>query len=212
MRMFRSLLLAGTAAVALAGCANPNPFSVGRPVTLPDGHSTAALASGSICTTDCWHEVTVAGVVHSHYKNGQYVSDLQDFHAVTAPAPGLDLANMVVPSVIEGGATLGAGVMVRQGLEQAGAWEAEGTAASGKYVGQGIASSGKAVGQGYASAKPPVITNINTNTFANSNTLSNTNMLSAVSSSRSSASATARAQQSQGQTQIQGLFLNNGLQ
>lgn len=198
--------------LALGGCYSPQPLSVGSPALLPDGHSTLALAAGSVCTTDCWHGVTVAGVVRSHWVNGQYVSEPQDFRPVTTPAPGLDLAEMIVPAAIQGGATFGAGVVVAHGIEQGGAWQAEGTAASGKYIGQGIANGDRAIGQGYAAAKPPVNVNTNANVFANSNTLSNTNTLSAMSSSRSSASATARAQQSQGQTQIQGLFLNNGLQ
>lgn len=203
--------------LVLAGCVNPMPLSVGRPALLPDGHSTLALAAGSVCTTDCWHGVTVAGVVRSHWVNGQYVSEPQDFRPVTTPAPGLDLANMIVPAAIQGGATFGAGVVVAHGIEQAGAWQAQGTAASGKAVGQGIAKgdsaigsgvaqSGAAIGRGYAAAKPPVITNTNVNTFAN------TNALSAVSSSKSAAaanaSASARATQSQSQLQAQGFFLN----
>lgn len=196
--------------VTLSGCYSPQPLTVGAPALLPDGHSTLALASGSVCTTDCWHGVTVAGVVRSHWVNGTYVSEPQDFRPTSTPAPGLDLANLIVPAAIQGAGFVGGSLLESHAIEQAGAWEGEGAAASGKAIGQGIANGDKSLGAGVASAKPPVNVNTNTNVFANSNTLNNTNTLSSMASAKSSASASASAKQSQGQAQ--GFFINNGLQ
>lgn len=194
----------GLSLVVLSGCYSPQQLSVGAPALLPDGHSTLALASGSVCTTDCWHGVTVAGVVRSHWVNGAFVSEPQDFRPVTTPAPGLDLANLIVPPAVQAAGFVGGSVLESHAIMQAGAWQGEGAAAAGKAIGQGISSGDKAIGQGVASAKPPIINATNVNT----NTLSNTNMLSASSSSKSAASAKASAAQSQDQLQIQGIRLD----
>lgn len=191
-------------ALGLAACAHPDGLAgVGQPLTLPDGHSSEWLISGGVCADpQCWTEDRVTAGVHTYYRGGRLVSDVHDMRPVTAPAAGYALAQMALPAAIQGGATVGAGVIVSRGIMQAGAWQGEGAAASGKYIGQGIANGDKAIGQGVASAKPPVInaTNVNTNT------------VSAVSSSTSAASAAASAKasaaQSQGQSQLQGIRLD----
>lgn len=192
---------------ALSGCYSPQPLSVGAPALLPDGHSTLALASGSVCTTDCWHGVTVAGVVRSHWVNGTYVSEPQDFRPTSTPAPGLDLANLIVPAAIGAAGFVGGSVLESHAIMQAGAWQGEGAAAAGKAIGHGVASGDKALGAGVASAKPPVATSttVNNNMFANTNsqnavsslsntnTLRNNNNLTANSHSTSSSNATAKS-------------------
>lgn len=201
--------------VALSGCYSPQPLSVSTPALLPDGHSTLALASGSVCTTDCWHGVTVAGVVRSHWVNGVYVSEPQDFRPISTPAPGLDLAEIIVPPVIQGGATVGAGLLVSRGIMQAGAWEGEGAAASGKAIGQGVATGDKSLGQGVAAAKPSVNTNTNVNTPVATAVSASTSTSSANASSHISAvqqnvnnNNNLHQTQQQSQLQLQGFFLN----
>jgi hypothetical protein len=158
-------LLTSTAIIAAltAGCARevaPHYVSDGNGhaavTSLPDGSQVSLIMGGTGADPQNTQQRMDGGYVHTYWLNGKLHSDF-DSRPTVSPALGLEAAQIIVPPLIEGGATVGAGVLVDSGLQNAARIGAYGNYESALANAAGTVKGDAEIAKGLAAQKPPVI-------------------------------------------------------